>query len=59
MWPGPARATSSVLLYVHKNRRLIRDGEPRTATLTFTQFLDSIESTSAVLLYVHRDRTDY
>ena len=30
-----------VLLYVHKNRRLIRDGEPRTATSTFTQFLSS------------------
>ena len=60
MWPGPARATiSSVLLYVHRNRRLIRDGEPRTSTSTFTQLLSSVESTSSVLLYVHRDRTDY
>ena len=28
-----------VLLYVHRNRRFIRDGEPRTATSTFTQLL--------------------
>ena len=31
-----------VLLYVHRNRRLIRDGEPRTATSTFTQLLRSV-----------------
>ena len=31
-----------VLLYVHRNRRLIRDGEPRTATSTFTQLLNSV-----------------
>ena len=31
-----------VLLYVHRNRRLIRDGEPRTATSTFTQLLSSV-----------------
>ena len=30
-----------VLLYVHRNRKLIRDGEPRTATSTFTQLLNS------------------
>ena len=30
-----------VLLYVHRNRRFIRDGEPRTSTLTFTQLLSS------------------
>ena len=30
-----------MLLYVHRNRRLIRDGEPRTATSTFTQLLSS------------------
>ena len=30
-----------VLLYVHRNRRLIRDGEPRRATSTFTQLLSS------------------
>ena len=28
-----------MLLYVHINHRLIRDGEPRTATSTFTQLL--------------------
>ena len=31
----------SVLLYVHTNRRLVRDREPRTATSTFTQLLSS------------------
>ena len=30
-----------VLLYIHRNRRLIRDGEPRTSTSTFTQLLSS------------------
>ena len=30
-----------VLLYVRRNRRFIRDGEPRTATTTFTQLLSS------------------
>ena len=30
-----------VLLYVHRNRRFIRDGEPRTSTSTFTQLLSS------------------
>ena len=30
-----------VLLYAHRNRRLIRDVEPRTATSTFTQLLSS------------------
>ena len=28
-------------VYVHRNIRLIRDGEPTTATLTFTQLLNS------------------
>ena len=32
-----------VLLYVHRNRRLIvRDREPGTATSTFTQLLSSV-----------------
>ena len=39
--------------------RLIRDGEPRTATSTFTQLLSSDPVSSSVLLYVHRDSTDY
>ena len=30
-----------MLLYVHRNHRLIRDGEPRTATSTFTHLLSS------------------
>ena len=31
----------SVLLYVHRNRKAHYDGEPRTATSTFTQLLNS------------------
>ena len=34
-------AVVEVLLYVHRNHRFIRDGEPRTATSTFTQLLNS------------------
>ena len=30
------------MLYVHRKRRLIRDGEPRTTTSTFTQLLSSV-----------------
>ena len=30
--PERCRESRSVLLYVHRNIRLIRDGEPRTAT---------------------------
>ena len=30
-----------MLLYVHRNRRLIRDGEPMVAISTFTQLLSS------------------
>ena len=44
-----------MLLHVHRNRRFIRDREPRTSTSTFTQLLSSgvvIE----VLLYVYRNR---
>ena len=32
---------AEVLLYVRRNRRLIRDRETRTATSTFTQLLSS------------------
>ena len=35
-----------VLLYVHRNRRVIRDGEPRMASSTFTQLLGSEETQS-------------
>ena len=38
--------------------RTIRDGEPRTATSTFTQ-LQSSEAFSSVLCYVHIDHKDY
>ena len=31
-----------MLLYVHRNRRLIMDREPRTATSTFTQLLSLV-----------------
>ena len=35
------RARSSVLLYVHRNQKAHQDGEPRTATSTSTQLLNS------------------
>ena len=39
------------LLYVHGNRRLMRDGEPRAATSTFRQLPSSVilRSVSAAL----------
>ena len=37
----PPLVVVEVLLYGHRNRRLIRDGEPRTSTSTFTQLLSS------------------
>ena len=40
--------------------RTVRDGEPRTATSTFTQLLSSEPThSSPMLLYVHRDHKDY
>ena len=30
------------LLYIHRNRRFIRDGEPGMSTSTFTQLLNSV-----------------
>ena len=48
---------SSVLFTSTETIRIIRDGEPRTATSTFTQLLSS-ERVSA-LLYVYRDHKDY
>ena len=38
----PGGGLVEVLLSVHRNRRLIRDGEPRTSTSTFTQLLNSV-----------------
>ena len=46
----------SMLIHVHNERstiRTIRDGEPRTATSTYTQLLSSVYESS-----VHRDHTD-
>ena len=37
-------ALDSMLLYVHRNRRLTKDVEPRTATSTFTQLLNFDDS---------------
>ena len=48
---------SLVLFTSTETIRIIRDGEPRTATSTFTQLLSS-ERVSA-LLYVYRDHKDY
>ena len=39
LWPVPKH--SSMLLYVHRNHQAQQDGEPRAATLTFTQLLNS------------------
>ena len=42
--------------------RTISDGEPRTATSTFTQLLSSaraLHGPSSMLLYVHRDHKDF
>ena len=36
-------ALAEALHYVHRNRRLIKDREPRTSTSTFTQLLSSDE----------------
>ena len=38
---------------------IIRDGEARAATSTFTQLLSSEVIVCSVLLYVHRDHRDY
>ena len=48
-----------MLLYDHRHHEdyyctTIKDREPRTATLTFTQLM----SLHSVLLYVHRDQND-
>ena len=40
-----------VLLYVHKNHRLIRNGEPRMAISTFTQLLSSDSNPKFILLF--------
>ena len=53
IWPLDPGCLRSVAT---ENMRLLRDGEPRTATSTFTQLLRSALSRS-VSLYVHRDHT--
>ena len=40
-WSSTGLSSVSLLLYAHRNRRLIRDGEPRTAPWTFTQLPSS------------------
>ena len=41
-WALSGKGSSSVLLYVHRDSKgTIRDGDPRTATSTFTQLLSS------------------
>ena len=52
-------SSRSVLLSVHRDRRLIRDGEPRTATSTFTQLRSSAkENDDDVGLHVLGCRVD-
>ena len=41
-------------LYVSRNRRFIRDGEPRTSTSTFTQLPSSVISSLSCLGYIVR-----
>ena len=48
---GQVGCLVEVLLYVHRNRRLIRDGSPTTATSTFTQLLSS-DRTGRLLLFL-------
>ena len=48
-----------VLLYVHRNRWLIRDGEPRTATSTFTQLLSSEIKGLDLCKYRKQNITDF
>ena len=45
------------LLYVHRNRRLIRDGEPRTSTSTFTQLLNSEQGDHTVWEISHKHKS--
>ena len=42
-----------MLLYVHRDQKTIRDGEPRTTTLTFVQLLNSevVSATVTVFLF--------
>ena len=47
------REHGSILLYVHGNHEARLDGQPKTATSTFTQLLNSVLQ---MLLYVHRNR---
>ena len=53
----PARSDQyvDVLLYVHRNRRFVRDGEPRTSTSTFTQLLSSVISILTLLCKYNRN----
>ena len=51
-----------VLLYVHRNRRFIRDGQPRTFTYTFTQLLSSVVrilTRHGIYLYTTADEIAY
>ena len=47
----PTVVVVKVLLYVHRNRRLIRDGKPRMSTSTFTQLLSS-ESQLLIIIII-------
>ena len=57
---APELGVCSMLLYVHGDRTdyKIRDREPRTATTTFTQLLNSV-SLQCCFAPTCRDRTDY
>ena len=41
-----------ILLYIHRTVKTIRDGEPKTATSTFTQLLNSVASAANLRNYI-------
>ena len=52
LWRYSYGVIVEVLLYVHRNRRLIRDGEPRTATSTFTHLLSSASELTQAPVFI-------
>ena len=55
---GALQFSIIIITCVHRDHkdRLLKNGEPRVTTSTFTQLLSSVRS---MLLYVHRDHKDY
>ena len=51
----PTREHGSVLFYVHGNHKAREDGQPKTATSTFTQLLnyELVSTTLAYIIYIY------